>query len=117
MGNRSSIVVESQNFPNPIYLYGHWSGEDHFEAVKAVIERTDRIGDASYLTAQLFYTFAVELGSYTGGTGFGIGTYAGDIAQNCLWEDNDPVVVNADSGAVTYRGEVYEPISLPSLSN
>ena len=112
MGNRASIIIESENFASPIYLYGHWAGEDNFRAVQKVLERTDRIGDASYLTAQLFYAFSVEMNAYDGTTGFGIGAYTNDYTTLTMWEDNPYVLVNADTGAVTYEGTTYEPTEL-----
>lgn len=104
MGDRSYIQVTSESFPEPVIFYGHWSGEENLEAVKNVLARTDRIGDAPYLTAQIFYEFSVGLGSYDGSLGFGIWT--GSL-QADRWENADSVVVNADSGIYEYRGEVH----------
>ena len=74
MGDRSSIYIASKHFPHPVALYGHWSGQDNLVAVANVLARTDRVGDPNYLTAQVFYEFAVSNG-YTGNLSFGIGTY------------------------------------------
>ena len=53
-----------------------------------------RIGDPSYLTAQLFYRFS-QLGGYEGKLGFGIDAYD-DHGEGL--DDNPPVYVDADSG-------------------
>jgi hypothetical protein len=103
MGNRSSIIITSEQFPTPIYLYGHWSGDDNIRAVRNVMERTTRVGDPNYLTAQLFYEFAINLGKYEGDLSFGIGTYPTDTTD---WDDNLPIYVNADTGEVV---ETYDP--------
>jgi hypothetical protein len=72
MGNRAFIQIESKYLETPIILYGHWSGDDNITAVRNVLERTNRVGNPSYLAAQIFYEFAITLGSYTGELGFGI---------------------------------------------
>jgi hypothetical protein len=110
MGDRSLIQVESVRFKTPITFYGHWSGETNLLAVRNVLARTDRIGDVSYLTAQLFYEFAVALGGYDGNLSFGIDTWGAD--ENSIWVDNDTVVVNADTGAYTYQGETITEFAL-----
>ena len=104
MGDRAYIQINSEIFPEPVILYGHWSGEDNLEAVKNVLARTDRIGDPPYLTAQIFYEFSVGLARYDGSLGFGIST--GSLSPD-RWENTDSVVVNADSGIYEYRGEVH----------
>jgi hypothetical protein len=97
MGNRAFIQVESENLETPIIIYGHWSGEDNLAAVQNVLATTDRVGDPSYLAAQLFYEFAVKLGSYTGELGFGIST--GHLGGgDWEWADVPSVLVNADTG-------------------
>jgi hypothetical protein len=103
MGNRSVIQINSTTLPYPISLYGHWAGEDNIIAVKNVITRTDRIGDANYLSAQLFYEFAVTLGGYDSNLGFGLHTGVYDEA----WLDNPIVYVDADTGNYTYKGITY----------
>lgn len=103
MGDRSFIVVQSESLIEPIWIYGHWSGEDNLDAVKSVLARTDRVGDPTYLTAQLFYEFAVTLGGYDGNLGFGIGT--GSVA---MYEgDNPTVYVDADTGVYSHSYEDY----------
>ena len=104
MGNRAFIQIDSERLETPVILYGHWSGEDNLTAVKNVLERTNRIGDPSYLTAQIFYEFAIGLGGYTGELGFGI--ESGHLAGN---EDSNvpSVSVNADTGEYSYQGETY----------
>jgi hypothetical protein len=103
MGDRSSIYITSKGLTSPIHLYGHWSGEDNLSSVIAVLIKTDRLGDPYYLTAQLFYEFAVIQGGYTGSTGFGIGSV--DSLSNS--DDNPPIVVSLDNAMVAYQGGVY----------
>lgn len=105
MGNRSVIEISTGTNPYPISLYGHWSGEDNLLAVKTLLSAPHaRIGDPTYLTAQLFYEFAVKLGGYDGNLGYGIdtGTYDGG------WLDNPTVYVDADTGDYTYQGITYD---------
>jgi hypothetical protein len=99
MGDRSRIIIISKEFAAPIHLYGHHSGLDNLQAVKNVIEVTDRIGDPDYLTSQLFHEFA-RLGDYGGTLGFGIGCYE----ESDSMDDRDPVIVNADSGSYSFGG-------------
>ena len=94
MGNRAFIQVESERFVEPLVFYGHWSGETNVAAVQSVLERTDRVGDPSYLSAQIFHEFT-KLGGYEGGTGFGI--WVGRVTAED-WADNPTVVINADTG-------------------
>lgn len=94
MGDRVTIQVQSERFLTPINLYGHWSGEQGLIAVRNVLARTGRIGDPSYLTAQLFWEFA-RLGEYDGGLSFGIDAFGSDLGTG---DDNDPIYVNADNG-------------------
>lgn len=104
MGDRSLIVVKAEAFKVPIAFYGHWSGEDNLEAVRNVLLTTDRIGDVSYLTAQLFHEFSVKLGQYDGKLSFGIDTFdSGDDT----FMDNPTVIVNADTGEYEVNGEVH----------
>jgi hypothetical protein len=103
MGDRSMIVVKAEKFVTPIVFYGHWSGEQNIEAVKNVLARTGRIGDAGYLTAQLFWEFA-KLGNYDGELSFGIDAN-GDTDDT--WMDNPSVIVNADTGEYEVNGEVF----------
>ena len=105
MGDRSFIVVEATDFKAPITFYGHWSGEQNVEAVRNVLARTGRIGDVSYLTAQLFHEFAT-LGGYDGELSFGIDAYGADPDTV---GDNPTVYVNANTGE--YRIGDGEPIT------
>ena len=98
MGNRSVIVIESKQFVSPIAFYGHWSGTDNVRAVENVIARTDRVGDPSYLTAQLFHEFST-LGGYDGKLSFGIDAFGYDVNR---WEDNEPFYLNADTGETAH---------------
>ena len=102
MGNRAWIEVSAEQFETPISFYGHWSGEDNLTAVRKTLEISTRIGDVSYLTAQIFYNFT-QLGRYTGDTGFGI--FSGVSPAT---DDVDTVYVNADTGAYTYQGITYD---------
>jgi hypothetical protein len=98
MGDRSSIIISSKRFDVPITLYGHWSGEDNLTAVQTVIERTDRVGDPMYLTAQIFHEFS-QLGNYDGNLSFGIGAFT-NTSDNS--DDNPAVYVDADTGEITH---------------
>jgi hypothetical protein len=97
MGDRSLIVIESEQFATPITLYGHWSGTSNIDAVKSVLARTGRVGDPSYLTAQMFYEFAIVRGDYDGELSFGIDTFG--LPDATAWVDNETIFVNADTGA------------------
>ena len=104
MGNRAFIQVESQHLETPVVLYGHWAGESNLTAVRNVLARTDRIGDPNYLTAQIFYEFAVVLGDYDGNLGFGIDS---GVLTDSVWSDVDNVYVNADTGEYRCGGTTY----------
>ena len=104
MGDRATIHITSEQFSSAVELYGHWSGTDNAKAVANVLERTGRIGDPSYLTAQLFYEYA-KLGNYDGELSFGI--RAINAEPDDSGDDNPVVVVNADTGSVEYDGETY----------
>ncbi len=109
MGNRAYIQIESQRFEVPIVIYGHWSGEDNVEAVRNVLSRTGRIGDPSYLVAQIFYEFAITLGQYDGELSFGIEPghlFGGE------WADVPNVYVNADTGEYNHNGVSYGEFAL-----
>lgn len=104
MGDRSFIQVSSRDFLTPIMFYGHWSGDTNLQAVRNVLERSGRIGDPSYLSAQIFYEFA-KLGEYDGELSFGIDSF-GNNPESVA--DNPTVFVDADSGEYTYRGVVHD---------
>jgi hypothetical protein len=106
MGNRSQIVIRetATQTDNFIILYSHWGGDDNITAVENVLRKTDRVGDSSYLAAQLFHEFT-RLGDYDGGLGYGlwVGGYS-SIDET----DNPAVIVDADTGAIIYkRTETY----------
>jgi hypothetical protein len=101
LGNRSAIVVESKDFKTPVTFYGHWSGEENVEAVRNVLSTTDRIGDVSYLTAQIFYEFA-KLGNYDGKLSFGIDAYGAEGVDVLM--DSATIYVNADTGEYRLNG-------------
>jgi hypothetical protein len=106
MGNRSFIQVDSKEFLAPIVFYGHWSGTENLDAVRNVLARSTRIGDASYLAAQIFREFAIELGLYDGELGFGISS--GEVSADS-WANEPTVYVDADTGAYRYEDEtVFE---------
>jgi len=107
MGDRASIFITSKSLANPIELYGHWAGTDGLTAVAKVLKRTDRIGDTSYLIAQVFYEFAVIQGGYTGHLGFGIRSV--ETIGSSGWNDNPDIILNADNGSVQYLDKLYEP--------
>ena len=109
MGNRSLIIIRSEKFPTntEIRLYGHWAGDDNYHAVKRVVDRSDRIGDPDYLTAQLFHEFSFACGGYDGDLGYGISV--AEQGSDEGWIDNPSVYVNADFGYYEYEGETYKP--------
>ena len=98
MGDRSSIVVTSESFASPIRFYGHWSGDQNLLAVENVLARTDRIGDPSYLAAQIYYEFACNLGNSDGNLSFGISSEADPSG---VADDNPIVFVNLDTGEIS----------------
>lgn len=100
MGNRVTIEMSSAAFEKHLMFYGHWSGEDALPAIKDVLATTDRIGDAGYLAAQIFYRFT-QLGGYDGNLGFGI--YVGD--NDDQWDDNPTHFVDLDTGYYSVGGD------------
>jgi hypothetical protein len=110
MGNRAYIQVDSVRFQTPVIFYGHWSGTDNLTAVQNVLARTARIGDPSYLTAQIFYEFS-RLGSYDGELSFGIET--GHLTGS-EWGDAPSVLVNADTGEYVIDGVVHSEFAVKS---
>lgn len=109
MGDRSAIVITGYD-DEAITIYGHWSGETNIEAVKDVMKVTDRVGDFSYLVAQIFYKFAVTYGMYDGDSGFGI--FAGEIDADI---DSPTVYVDATTGSIFYRDNDWEEQTIESL--
>jgi hypothetical protein len=106
MGDRSHIIIRGDDPKQTITLYGHWAGTTNIDAVRSVMSRTKRTNDIAYLTAELFYQFAVVEGSYTG-VGFGsFGMWAGD--DDGAWADNPSVYVNAVDNTFEYEGETEE---------
>ncbi len=105
MSNSSVITIVCDDSPlDTISLYGHFMGDDNLTAVRNVLSRTRRIGDITYLTAQLFYEFST-MGAYDGELGFGI--FAGIDGG---YQDAPTVVVNASNGTYTIDGDptVYD---------
>ena len=115
MGNRSNIVIKetARQKDNLVILYGQWAGEENLTAVRNVLEKTDRIGDSAYLTAQIFFEFT-RLGNYDGGLGYGL--WVGDL-ESIDETDNPAVIVNCDTGAITYKGETYKRATQHKLTN
>jgi hypothetical protein len=105
MGNRSNIVIRetATQTDNFVILYSHYGGNDNFEAARNVVMRTDRIGDSSYLAAQLFYEFT-RLGNYDGTLGYGL--WVGDFSSVDT-TDNPAVIIDADTGDITYHGNTF----------
>ena len=110
MGNRSLIIIRSTSFDNnnEIRIYGHWSGTDNVQAVRNVLARTNRVGDSSYLTAQFFHEFSVNLGAYDGELSFGI--YTAETGSDEGWIDSPTVYINADNGNYEYDGTTYTAV-------
>lgn len=106
MGNRSNIVIRqtASQTENLVILYGHWAGDDNLTAIETVLRRTDRIGDSAYLTAQIFHQFITQSGHMYDGLGFGV--FVGSL-DDIDEDDNPAAIVDADTGAITYRGETY----------
>jgi len=113
MGNRAFIQIDSERLEMPIILYGHWSGEDNLAAVQNVLGRTGRIGDPSYLVAQIFYEFACVLGQYDGELSFGI--ECGHLS-GAEWADTPTVFVNADNGEYVYKDELHSEFAKDASS-
>jgi hypothetical protein len=107
MGNRSNIVIRetASQTDNLVILYGHWAGDDNLTAIETVLKRTDRIGCHSYLTAQIFHEFMTQSGRDYDGLGFGL--FVGSL-DDIDEDDNPAAIVDADTGAITYRGETYK---------
>jgi hypothetical protein len=106
MGDRSNIVIRetASQTDNLVILYGHWAGDENLTAVRNVLEKTDRIGDSIYLTAQIFHEFT-QVGNYDGGLGYGL--WVGDM-ESIDETDNPAVIVDCDTGAITYKGETIK---------
>jgi len=102
MGNNSYIVIESDSFDVPLAIYGHWVGDDNVRAVEDTLLVTDRIGDASYLAAQIFHTLTTQH-HYDGKSGFGLSV--GDPFN--AWIDAPTVYVDADKGEYSVGGDVW----------
>jgi len=112
MGNRSEIIVQSDSFASNLVFYGHWSGTDNLLAVARVLQRTDRVGDPSYLAAQVYFEFAVNLGQTDGNLSFGIRASDGTEWVMC---DEPPVYLNADTGEVVYQDMTLSKDTLKGL--
>jgi len=93
MGNRVTVSISSQEHESPINIYAHWAGDEIYPIVQDVLGNSHRIGDASYLSAQIIHGIFTQLG-YDGELGFGVWT--GEVYD--LGDDNDPMFVDADTG-------------------
>jgi hypothetical protein len=94
MGNRVTVSISTQEHEAPINIYSHWDGDEIYPIVQRALEDSDRIGDGSYLTAQLVQAIFTGLG-YDGKLGFGV--WSGEIAPD-NWDDNPAMYVDADAG-------------------
>jgi hypothetical protein len=93
MGNRVTVSISSQEHEAPINIYAHWAGDEIYPVVQNALEDSDRIGDASYLSAQIIHAIFADLG-YDGKLSFGVWT--GEFTES--GDDNDPMFVDADTG-------------------
>jgi hypothetical protein len=93
MGDRVTVSISSQEHEAPINIYAHWAGEDIYPIVQDVLENSQRVGDASYLSAQIIYQVFTQLG-YDGRNSFGV--WSGEFTES--GDDNDPMFVDADTG-------------------
>lgn len=94
MGNRVTVNIASREFESPINIYSHWAGAEIYPVVQEVLATSDRIGDGSYLTAQIVHAVFTQLG-YDGKLGFGL--WAAELEAD-RWDDNPSMFVDADTG-------------------
>ena len=94
MGNRVTVNISSREFESPINIYSHWSGDEIYPVIQDVLQMSDRIGDGSYLTAQLINAVFTQLG-YDGKLGFGV--WSAELEAD-RWDDNPTMFVDADTG-------------------
>lgn len=93
MGNRVTVTITGKDHDAPINLYAHWAGSEVYPVVQEVLSITDRLGDSSYLTAQIIHAVFTQLG-YDGRSSFGV--WAGERGES--WDDNPTMYVDTDSG-------------------
>jgi hypothetical protein len=93
MGNRVTVSISGKDHETPVNVYSHWAGDEVYAIVQDVLETSDRIGDGSYLTAQIIHAIFTEL-AYDGKLSFGV--WAGELGES--WDDNDPMFVDTDNG-------------------
>ena len=93
MGNRVTISLTSQEHETPVNIYAHWAGDEIYPVVQQALEESGRVGDASYLSAQIIHAVFTKL-SYDGHNSFGIWTGEADG----LTDDNDTMFVDLDNG-------------------
>jgi len=112
LSGRSVIIIRSARFTAPLTFYGHLSGTDNLAAVKRVLSRSFRLGEAGYLAAQIFLEFA-RLGGSPGELYFGI---ENTPLPGLAGLDEYPVIVNADSGEVEYCGQTFSGYAIATIS-
>lgn len=93
MGNRVTVSISSQEHESPINIYAHWAGDEIYNVVIYALDNSKRIGDASYLSAQIIHAIFQDLG-YDGKESFGV--WSGDPTD--LGDDNDTLFIDADLG-------------------
>jgi hypothetical protein len=102
MGNRVTIEMNSVEFESNLLIYSHWMGDSALIAIQDVLSTTTRIGDASYLAAQIFHRFATA-GGYDGNMGFGLSTGTNGDS----WDDMPTHFVDLDRGYYSVGGDVW----------
>ena len=94
MGDRVTVSISSKDHETPINIYSHWSGNSVYQVVTDTLASSDRIGDGSYLTAQIIHAVFTEYG-YDGKLSFGV--WSGEVSSD-NWDDNPTMFVDADNG-------------------
>lgn len=94
MGNRVTVSISSHEFGSPVNIYGHWAGDGVYQTVLDALLASQRIGDGSYLTAQIINAVFREM-DYNGKDSFGV--WSGEVSAD-TWDDNQPMFVDADTG-------------------
>jgi hypothetical protein len=94
MGNRVTVSISGKDHEAPVNIYGHWAGDGVYQIVTDTLAASQRIGDGSYLTAQLIHAIFSEMG-YNGKDSFGV--WSGEVSSD-NWDDNQPMFVDADTG-------------------
>lgn len=95
MGNRVTVSISSHEFGSPINIYSHWAGNSVYQVITDTLAASQRIGDGSYLTAQLIQAVFSEYG-YDGKLSFGV--WSGEVSTD-NWDDNPTMYVDTDNGS------------------